>query len=110
MTKNIYDISHIPVDMGEIFQDLCTHNNVRIECIVSYGDTTPQGEWYDQDWGEWVMVLQGSADMTVIIDGVQTDVALHTGDSTFFPPHQKHRVNRTDSPTIWLAVHVYKAG
>ena len=35
--------------------------NVRIERIVSMGQESPPGFWYDQPWAEWVVVLAGSA-------------------------------------------------
>ena len=35
--------------------------SVRVERIVSNGQVTPEGEWYDQDWDEWVVVLEGEA-------------------------------------------------
>ena len=34
--------------------------SVRDERIVSNGQVTPEGEWYDQDWDEWVVVLEAS--------------------------------------------------
>ena len=105
MMKNLYDISDLPVDAGEIFDDVLVYQDVRIERIVSFGDATPVGQWYDQSWGEWVLVLSGSADMTVFVAGVATCVTLRRGDRYFFAPHQKHRVERTDTPTIWLAIH-----
>ncbi len=110
MTNTIYDINTLPTDTGEIFTDLCVYpggrQGVQIERIVSFGDITPSGEWYDQDWGEWVCVLSGSADMTVYVNGVATHITLQAGDHYFFAPNQKHRVDRTDNPTIWIAVHM----
>jgi cupin 2 domain-containing protein len=35
--------------------------HVRIERIVSLGQKSPPGFWYDQPWAEWVVVLAGSA-------------------------------------------------
>ena len=35
--------------------------HIRIERIVSLGQTSPPGFWYDQPWAEWVVVLAGSA-------------------------------------------------
>lgn len=32
-----------------------------MERIVSNGQVTPEGEWYDQDLDEWVVVLEGEA-------------------------------------------------
>ncbi len=40
---------------------IVSSNDVRIERIVSTGQASPPGFWYDQDGTEWVMVLSGSA-------------------------------------------------
>lgn len=57
---------------------------------------------YDQDHDEWVLVLQGQAALA-FEDG--TEAALAAGDHLFLPRHVKHRVTRTSSPCVWLAVH-----
>ncbi|ENK2317494.1 cupin, partial [Vibrio alginolyticus] len=41
----------------EVFEDLLTHKNLRIERIVSTGQTSPKSGWYDQEEHEWVLVL-----------------------------------------------------
>lgn len=94
---------------GEVFETLVTAGNVRIERIVSSGQATPEGEWYDQGWDEWVLVLEGSA-------GLQIDLEKHprlltAGDYVLIPAHCRHRVAWTDSEvnTIWLAVHLRKS-
>ena len=40
---------------------LLTTPNVRIERIVSTGQASPPGFWWDQEWAEWVVLLTGSA-------------------------------------------------
>jgi cupin 2 domain-containing protein len=79
--------------------------NVRIERIVSRGQASPPGFWYDQDWAEWVIVLAGSAGL--LLAGEATPMALEPGDWIHIPAHQKHRVEWTDpeNATVWLAVH-----
>ena len=79
----------------------------RIERIISYGQTSPEGFWYDQAWDEWVLLVQGAAE----IDLGDRKVALTPGDHLFIPAGQKHRVTLTapDQPTIWLAVHLNTA-
>ena len=37
----------------------------RIERIVSTGQASAPGFWYDQDWTEWVVVLAGSAGLMI---------------------------------------------
>ena len=46
----------------ELFETLATGaGSIRVERIVSNGQVTPEGEWYDQDLDEWVVVLEGEA-------------------------------------------------
>jgi hypothetical protein len=40
---------------------LFSHPGLRIERIVSWGQASPAGFWYDQAEGEWVLVLGGAA-------------------------------------------------
>lgn len=100
---NIFDLpSSLP--NKELFESLVSAGNIRIERIISTGQTTPQGEWYDQDLDEWVILLQGFASLTYA-DGAE--IKLSAGDYLFIPAHLKHRVVYTSSepPCIWLAVH-----
>ena len=69
---------------------------------ASYPTVTPEGEWYDQDLDEWVVVLEGEARLHYM-DG--EEVGLKKGDSLFLPKRRKHRVVYTSSPCIWLAIH-----
>ena len=88
----------------EHFTTLLDNPHCRVERIVSFGQTSPEGFWYDQAWDEWVLLLRGSAD----IDLVERTVALTPGDHLLIPAGQKHRVTRTapDQATIWLAIHL----
>jgi len=76
-----------------------------IERIVSTGQASPPGHWYDQDWAEWVVVLSGSAG--VKIEGEEKPRILSPGGYLEIPPHVRHRVDWTDAdePTVWLTVH-----
>jgi len=77
--------------------------HVRIERIVSYGQASPPGFWYDQPEGEWVMVLCGWGTIE-FTDGRR--VTLASGDTLSIPAGERHRVaaTATDGPTVWLAV------
>ena len=100
---NIFDLpSSLP--NKELFESLVSAENILIERIISTGQVTPPGDWYDQDKDEWVILLQGEA-VLAYADGSQTK--LIAGDYLFIPAHQKHRVEYTSSqpPCIWLAVH-----
>lgn len=82
---------------------LSENGDVRIEKIVSRGQTTPEGYWYDQETDEYVILIKGSAKLDV--NGEQ--VALNEGDTLFLPAHVRHRVEETTSnpPCIWVCVH-----
>jgi cupin 2 domain-containing protein len=88
---------------GEVVTPLLTRPGCRIERIVSHGEASPPGFWYDQDEGEWVAVLAGAARLE-FEDGI---VELGPGDAIDLPPHRRHRVAWTapDRATVWLAVH-----
>ena len=45
----------------ELFQTLAESGAVRIERIVSDGQATAPGEWYNQRWDEWVLLVSGEA-------------------------------------------------
>ncbi len=93
-----------PLPEGEHLEDLLHSPSVRIERIVSQGQRSPRGFWYDQDTDEWVSLLQGFA-VLAYPDG--RSVRMEAGDHLLIPAHVKHRVARTskDPPCIWLAVH-----
>jgi len=105
------------IESGNLFADipetlaaeqltaLLTTPNVRIERIVSRGQASPPGFWYDQPQAEWVIVLAGSA--AIAFDGEASPRTLRSGDHLHIPAHTRHRVEWTDAgePTVWLAVH-----
>ncbi len=78
----------------------------RIERIVSTGQASPPGFWYDQAGTEWVILLSGSA--AVRFESEAEPRLLAPGDWLEIPPHARHRVESTDAerPTVWLAVHL----
>lgn len=94
-----------PALSGEAFDSIAESDHVRIERIVSHGQATPEGTWYDQDRDEWVLVLSGSAGL--LFDGEQESRRLVAGDHTLIPAGCRHRVAWTDpkAATVWLAVH-----
>jgi cupin 2 domain-containing protein len=80
--------------------------NVRIERIVSTGQASPPGFWYDQDESEWVVLLTGGAGLR--FDSETAVRELKPGDYLHIPAHARHRVEWThpSEPTVWLAVHI----
>lgn len=89
---------------AEQFDELLRRPGLRIERIVSSGQCSPPGFWYDQAEGEWVVVLTGSAGLRLEHES-ETRV-LKAGDHLDIPPHCRHRVEWTqaDATTVWLAV------
>ena len=83
--------------------ELLSAEDVRVERIVSFGQVSPEGFWYDQDENEWVLLLEGSATLG-FEDGSTQD--LKPGDHLNIPAGQRHRVEKTDQKgrTVWLAV------
>lgn len=89
----------------ELFETLASSDTVKIERIISRGHITPEGEWYDQDQHEWVVLLEGEARLEFADQ--TAELWLRKGDYVLIPAHQKHRVSFTseEMDTIWLAVH-----
>ena len=90
----------------EVVDVLANAEGVRLERIVSHGQSSPQGFWYDQREAEWVMVLAGRARLR--LEDEADDRQLAAGDSLYLPPHCRHRVTWTDPdrPTVWLALFI----
>jgi len=97
--------SSIPAQLpDELIEVLADSGAVRIERIVSRGHASPEGFWYDQQQDEFVLLLQGQAELE--LQDPQERLSLGTGDYLLIPAHRKHRVVRTssDEDCIWLAV------
>jgi cupin 2 domain-containing protein len=95
---------NIPTQLKEeLFEEILSSKNMRIERIVSKGHSSPKSGWYDQENNEWVMVLQGEA----VIAFENEEVHLNAGDYLNIPAHTKHKVAWTlpEYETVWLAVH-----
>lgn len=103
MTPNLFAIPASD-GKGEHVTPLADSAGFRIERIVSWGNVTPPGSWYDQDQDEWVVVVQGRG---VVEDEQGVRTVLEAGDALFLPAHCRHRVVETTRtpPCIWLAVH-----
>lgn len=94
-----------PDPAREVFTTLLARPGLRIERIVSFGQARAPGFWYDQTYGEWVLLLAGAA--TLEIEG-EAARRLVPGDYLWLPPRRRHRVAWTapGRATVWLAVHV----
>lgn len=73
----------------------------RIERIVSWGQTSPEDFWYDQDEDEWLVLLKGRAILRYDDGSLQP---LYKGKPCLIPAHVRHQVAATTSPAIWLCV------
>lgn len=89
----------------EQFLPLLAQPGLLIERIVSTGQASPPGFWYDQPEGEWVLLLQGEA-LLRFADEAEAR-RLRAGDHVDIAPHRRHRVDWTSASqrTIWLAIH-----
>jgi cupin 2 domain-containing protein len=90
---------------AEKSEELATGAGFRVERIVSRGQASPSGFWYDQEEDEWVLVVEGAA--RIEIAEPKTEVQLGPGEWMFLPARCRHRVSWTDParPTVWLAVY-----
>lgn len=86
---------------GEIFDTLLQHKNIKIERIFS-SDKIPD-KVYKQKQDEWVVLLKGHAKLD--LDGKV--VEMKAGDYLFIPSGQRHKVLKTKSGSVWLAIHIF---
>jgi cupin 2 domain-containing protein len=102
-TGNLFDAIPLSIE-DEQFSELIARDAFRLERIVSRGQSSPASGWYDQDEHEWVVIIEGEAEI-VFDDG--GSVCLKSGDYLNIPAHTRHRVQWTapDRETVWLALH-----
>jgi cupin 2 domain-containing protein len=88
---------------AETFESLAVSPHVRIERIVTFGQASPPGFWYDQAEDEFVLLLAGAARLA-FEDGQTVELEPHGWVNV--PARVRHRVEWTtpDEPTIWLAI------
>lgn len=102
-TANLFH--NIPPQLPEeIAETLAASDKIRIERIVSRGQCSPPGFWYDQEQQEWVLLLKGEASLRIA--GSDEAVRLAPGDYLNIAAHVRHRVESTSATedTVWLAV------
>jgi cupin 2 domain-containing protein len=103
-TGNLY--FEIPDGLREeIFTPLLKTGAFTLERIVSSGQATPPGQWYDQEMIEWVILLKGRAGL--VFEGEKEPRILRPGDYVLIPARCRHRVEWTEAgeTTVWLALH-----
>tara|TARA_R110000850_G_scaffold272452_1_gene407639 strand:- start:3038 stop:3364 length:327 start_codon:yes stop_codon:yes gene_type:complete len=97
---------NIPAELAEEQTELLSSmSGVRIERIISRGQSSPDEGWYDQPDPEWVVLLSGGAVLRFEED--DRCLELTPGDWIEIPARCRHRVESTseDEDSIWLAVH-----
>lgn len=101
---NLFDIDGIRTKSKEFSETILEGKDIRIERIVTIEPYEEPGEWYDQELDEWVVLLQGSAEIEYKSD---KNKELQRGDSTFIPAHKIHRIKQSSrsQKCIWLAIH-----
>ncbi len=106
MIENLFTrlSQHAPEDREGV-ETLLQTGSFRLERIVSSGQATPPGEWFDQDRDEWVALLSGSAGL--LFEGEDHTRILRPGDYLLIPARVRHRVEWTEqgTETVWLALH-----
>jgi cupin 2 domain-containing protein len=100
------DLARMAPAPAERIEALWTAPGLRLERIVSTGQASPPGFWYDQPWAEWVLLLTGSAGLRFADEPEPR--SLRPGDHLLIPPHRRHRVEWTapGEPSVWLALHL----
>lgn len=104
MKGNLYEL--IPDNLQEeLFEDLVDTSCIRIERIVSKGQVSKPGFWYDQEAHEFVLLVQGRAGLR--FEDKDELLVLQPGDYVNIRAHQRHRVEWTEpgQETVWLAIH-----
>ena len=105
MTTPTNLFANVPTALpDELVTNVLNRPELRVERIVSHGQASPAGFWYDQEQHEWVLALKGAARLR--FEGEDQEVEMAPGDYLYIPAHRRHRVEWTtpDEPTIWLAV------
>ena len=93
----------LPDPGAERSVELLSHPGLRIERIVSTGQASPPGFWYDQPQAEWVLLLQGEASLA--FEDEPAPRLMKAGDFVDIAAHRRHRVESTAALTLWLAVY-----
>lgn len=86
---------------SEVIEPLIERRGVRFERIVSRGQSSPEGFWYDQSQHEFVLLIAGRA--VVELESGDTK-ELEPGDWIHIDAHVRHRVAWTapNVATVWL--------
>ena len=91
---------------SEVVEILKQRAGISIERIISTGQSSPPGFWYDQPGDEFVVLLAGSA--VLRFESGDELIEMRPGDWIEIPAGVRHRVEstQTEPPTVWLTVHL----
>ena len=105
MTHNIFTGLPRSTAEAEEFSQLLARPGLRIERIVSTGQSSPPDFWYEQTEHEWVLLLQGEAKLRFADEPEACH--LQVGNYLEIVAERRHRVDWTPPGeiTIWLAIH-----
>ena len=105
MPANLF--AHLPPlnSTDEEFTPLLDEPGLIVQRIVSTGQASPPGFWYEQTDAEWVLLLQGEATLRFADEAEARH--LRPGDHLDIAAGRRHRVEWTKAGThtIWLAIH-----
>jgi len=102
-TRKIFE-THDQRETNETFIPLLERAGFRLEQIVSNGQASEPGFWYDQDGDEWVLLVRGEA----VLEFQDESIKLKDGDYLLIPAHVRHRVASCSQDAVWLALHMEK--
>ncbi len=96
---NIFDIGNLPLT-EEIVEILSENEDVKIERIISAGQTT---DWMSDTRKEFVILVQGRA--TIQFENGKVDMS--DGDTLLIEAKRRHKVSYTsrDPHCIWICIY-----
>jgi cupin 2 domain-containing protein len=105
MAGNLFAGLPVAQEAAERIESLLARPGLRIERIVSSGQSSPPDFWYEQVDAEWVLLVSGEA--LLRFEDEAEARRLVAGDWLLIEAMRRHRVEWTApaTPTVWLAVH-----
>jgi cupin 2 domain-containing protein len=101
------DSAESAAPVAEQWVSLLDRPQLRLEQIISHGQPTPAGQWYQQADAEWVLLVRGEAQLLFADARGQT---LRGGDYLLIPAGLRHRVEHCSADALWLALHFAACG
>lgn len=75
---------------------------LKIQTIKSFGFKSAEGEWFDQNEEEVVLIIRGRA----VLQFDDKNVSLEKGDKYIIKRHEKHRILYTSKNCEWYCVYI----